>query len=159
LALSLYRWPAWLNLNHRHLALMELRKAPEPLRQTVLDLLDQRRLDGNAAAAEPLHHPIQYLRSLCRLAAGGRLKMPPDAAPPSPPKNANGPDDRREQLVHRLRVAEGDYRHWLRLTDLTSDPDRKAQWQTQADLAKAPIDQFRAELAQWDSAGLEARAP
>lgn len=145
-ALSLYRWPAWLTANARHLAVVELRRAPAPLRQTVLDLLDQRRRDGEAAVAERLHHPIQYLRSLCQLAAAGKIAQREE--PKAPPGDL--------ELKQRLLAAESDYRHWLRLIELANDPKRKAQWQAEVNRAKNEVARCKAAL---DAANQASRAP
>lgn len=141
LALQQYRWPDWLGANARHLALMELRRAPLALRQTVLDLLDQRQHDAAAGIADRLRHPIQYLRSLCQLAAAGRIE--PRAASQTP----ESPAEQREQLWQQLRAAESDHRHWLRLIELAGDPRRKAQWRAEADRAQAEADRCRTALA------------
>jgi hypothetical protein len=145
-ALSLHRWPEWLSPNARHLAVLELRRVPAPLRQTVIDQLDQRRRDGDAGIAERLHHPIQYLRSLCQLAVAGKI------TPRDEPKAAPG----ETELKQRLRAAESDYRHWLRLIELANDPTRKTQWQAEADQAKAEIAHCKAAL---DAATQARQAP
>lgn len=144
---SLYRWPRWLSPNARHLALLELRKVPVASRQGLLDLLEQRHQDGERGAAKPLHSPVQYLRSLCQLANAGRITAQPD--PPAPGSAATADPQTDTQIAHeharqRLRAAEGDHRHWLRLISMTTDPERKAEWQDQADRAKAECEHYRA---------------
>ncbi|MCH9828955.1 MAG: helix-turn-helix domain-containing protein [Gammaproteobacteria bacterium] len=139
LALQNYRWPDWLSANARHLALMELRRAPLALRQTVLDLLDQRQRDAAAGIADRLRHPIQYLRSLCQLAAAGRI----EARTPS----HETPAERRALLLQQLREAESDLRHWLRLIELAGDDRRKAEWQAEASRARAEASRCRTALA------------
>ncbi len=141
LALQQYRWPDWLGANARHLALMELRRAPLALRQTVLDLLDQRQHDAAAGIADRLRHPIQYLRSLCQLAAAGRI----EARTPSQPVET--PAEQRALLLQQLREAESDLRHWLRLIELAGDDRRKAEWQAEASRARAEASRCRTALA------------
>lgn len=141
LALQPYRWPDWLSANARHLALMELRRAPLALRQTVLDLLDQRQHDAAAGIADRLRHPIQYLRSLCQLAAAGRI----EARTPSQPVET--PAEQRALLLQQLQEAESDLRHWLRLIELAGDDRRKAEWQAEANRARAEASRCRTALA------------
>ncbi|MEC9356529.1 MAG: STY4528 family pathogenicity island replication protein [Pseudomonadota bacterium] len=141
LALQRYRWPDWLGTNARHLALMELRRAPLALRQTVLDLLDQRQHDAAAGIADRLRHPIQYLRSLCQLAAAGRI----EALTPSQPFET--PAEQRAPLLQQLQEAESDLRHWLRLIELAGDKHRKAEWQAEANRAQAEASRCRTALA------------
>lgn len=146
-ALALYRWPAWLSPNARHLAVLELRRAPASLRQTVIDLLDRRRQDGEAAIADRLHHPIQYLRSLCQLAAAGKIVQREE--PPASPATGRSNDTRTvvpEHLRQRLRAAESDHRYWQRLIDLTDDPHRKRECGAELERAKAEIERCQAAL-------------
>jgi hypothetical protein len=146
-ALTLYRWPTWLSPNARHLAVFELRRAPASLRQTVIDLLDRRRQDGEAAIADRLHHPIQYLRSLWQLAAAGKIVRHEESpAERETGRSADTPTVVPEHLRQRLRAAESDHRYWQRLIDRTDGPHRKRECQAELERAKAEIEQCQAAL-------------
>lgn len=148
IALGKLRWPNWLSPNHRRLAALELRGAPPTLRQSVLDLLDQRHRDGITAVADPLRSPVQYLRSLCQRALSGTIVLPsapavgvPDSADRTAPAHA-----RLDDINRQLRIAQSDSRHWQRLSELTRIEDQKTRMLALADAAHAEAQRLHAAI-------------
>lgn len=120
------RFPERLGDNDRRVAAMHLRTAPEPLRQTVLDLLD-RKLKAEAQGGEKLLFPMAYLAKLCQRAQSNSLILEQ-----SLPTQSQA--EQKIEVVHQRRIldlkaqaqtAQDQVLHWTRMQKLCakSHPD------------------------------------
>ena len=146
-SVGVVRWPPQLTPNHRHLAAIQLRGLPIDLRQTVLDILDQR-LRAVERGAERLHYgPLAYLKTLCVKAAAGQLVLPQTAAGTAIKPAALAEDEAKGRLKARLRVARADHTHWQRVLGLESRTDQQGMIQQLVDQATQEVARIESELA------------
>lgn len=120
------RFPIRLSDNDRRIAAMHLRKTPEHLRQTVLDLLD-RKLKAEEQGGEKVLFPTAYLAKLCQRAQTNMLVLENSLPTQSKAEQhaENEHDKRLRELKTLEQAAEGEVQHWTRMQKLyaQSRPD------------------------------------
>lgn len=120
------RFPIRLSDNDRRIAAMHLRKTPEHLRQTVLDLLD-RKLKAEEQGGEKVLFPTAYLAKLCQRAQTNALVLENSLPTQSKAEQhaENEHDKRLRELKALAQAAEGEVQHWTRMQKLyaQSRPD------------------------------------
>ena len=110
------RFPMRLSDNDRRVAAMHLRKAPEPLRQVVLDLLD-RKLKAEEQGGEKLLFPTAYLAKLCQRAQTNSLVL--ESNLPTQTRSEQRAETERDKRLRDLKAqeqtAQNDVWHWTRM--------------------------------------------